>query len=237
MLKIGGDWSEVIERIATANNPEVDRVPIVLAGFGRHAQRVTAREILDSELADKVRFLGSACLLGGSDEHRTNIIPYFSRRGVNPPEYQKTLEAAIESAATLAGHRPVVIINTPNTQHVDQIITALEHGCDVYVERPIVTHLDPLPEIVEFAKRQGAILYTGVQRRTERAYRTIRRIILKRHEFTAPIAVRCTLRAGHILTDWRTNVTDAGGGIVIDSGYHLLDFSAWLANDLVSRKM
>jgi predicted dehydrogenase len=190
------------------------------------------RRFFDSELASKVRFVGATCLLGGSDEHRTNVIPYFSRYGISPPEYQKSLTAAIESTVGSSARRPAVIISTPNTQHADQILTALEHGCDVYVDRPIVTHLDPLPDIVDLAKRQRAILYTGVQRRTERAYRTIRWIALKRYEFTSAIAVRCTLRAGHALTGWRTNITNAGGGIVIDSGYHLLDFSAWLAHDL-----
>ncbi len=209
-------------------------MPIILVGFGRYAQAVTVANVFDSELARarKVKFIGVTCLREGLDEHHTTVVPYFSRRGVSPPEYRSSLNTAIESAVLPGDRRPAVIISTPNTQHANQILVALEHGCDVFVDRPIVTHFDPLPDLVDLAKKQRAILFTGVQRRTEQAYQAIRRIILNKYEFETAIAVRCTLRAGHTLSGWRADVANAGGGVVIDSGYHLLDFSAWLAQDL-----
>jgi predicted dehydrogenase len=193
---------------------------------------VTIPSLREEAVAGLVRFSAVTALAGGHEEYINEIVPYFESCGLTSPKYHDSIQSAIERAASHSHVRPAVVISTPNTHHATQIRRALENECDVFVDRPIVTHYDNLPELVDFAKLKKAVLFTGVQRRIERAYREIHWAVVNKHEFGTPTTVRCILHSGSILAGWRTKLEDAGGGIVIDSGYHLLDFAAWLARDL-----
>jgi len=124
-----------------------------------------------------------------------------------------------------------VIINTPNTLHFENAMQALTAGCHVYIERPIVTHKDDLITLLETAHRNNVLVFTGVQRRLEEPFRYIHDAVTKRSEFGKLKSIRCTISAGVTLRGWRTEATLAGGGILLDSGYHLLDQAIWILQD------
>ena len=122
------------------------------------------------------------------------------------------------------------MINTPNRFHFGQAKIALEADKHVYVERPIVCPDDDLELLIRLAKQEKRLLFTGVQRRLEDTYRYLYEVVKNHYYFNRLSSIRCFLAAGMQLQDWRRSLNLAGGGIVIDQGYHLLDAAAWICS-------
>jgi predicted dehydrogenase len=117
-------------------------------------------------------------------------------------------------------------------------------GCDVYAERPINRPAptsatwavpDNLVELLQTSSDRGLFFYSGTQRRLEYPYRFIRQVLEGKGPagFGRLRSIRCTLYSGrrHEANEWRRDVSRAGGGIVLDEGYHLLDMAVWLAQN------
>ena len=100
----------------------------------------------------------------------------------------------------------------------------------VYVEKPIVTKEDDLPALVDMADEREVLLFTGTQRRLEDPFKYLLRVVTENYGFGELKRIRCHLAAGHDLKGWRRDPNLAGGGIITDAGYHLLDIAAWLCN-------
>jgi predicted dehydrogenase len=70
-----------------------------------------------------------------------------------------------------------VIIATPPQWHALQFIAALEHGLDVYCEKPIAYDIREGRAMVDAAKRHGRIVQVGFQRRQSKAFRAVREYV------------------------------------------------------------
>jgi len=121
------------------------------------------------------------------------------------------------------------IINTPNDQHVDLGELAIHKRLHVYAERPINPWQASLGDLVKAANSKGVLLYNGVQRRLEDTFRYIFQVVWNRIQFERLREIKIVLESGRRLSGWRVNGHQAGGGIVMDEGYHLLDAAAWVA--------
>jgi predicted dehydrogenase len=64
-----------------------------------------------------------------------------------------------------------VCIGTPDHWHAVLAMTAMRAGKDVYVEKPLTLTVDEGRHVVETAVSYGRILQTGLQRRSDGAYR------------------------------------------------------------------
>jgi predicted dehydrogenase len=73
-----------------------------------------------------------------------------------------------------AGGLDAVIIATPPHWHALQFIAALEHGLDVYQEKPLSFDIREGRAMVEAAKKSGRIVQVGFQRRQSPAFQAVR---------------------------------------------------------------
>ena len=73
-----------------------------------------------------------------------------------------------------AGGLDAVIIGTPPHWHALQFIAALEHGLDVYQEKPLSYDIREGRAMVEAAKKSGRIVQVGFQRRQSPAFQAVR---------------------------------------------------------------
>ena len=123
-----------------------------------------------------------------------------------------------------------VLILTPHALHYEQVKAALEDGKHVLCEKPLSVRTDHARELVELARRNGLVLLVSYQR----------------HYFLAVIWARERIQAGDIgevklcaacvahdwmrrnKGTWRTKFGLSGGGMLIDSGSHLLDQVLWM---------
>jgi predicted dehydrogenase len=138
----------------------------------------------------------------------------------------------------LDSERPdFVDVCTPPASHAAEIRRALERGLHVLCEKPLVLSVEELDELASLAGRRGRVLAT---------------VHNWRH---APILARATelVRAGRIgeirrcrwetlrdrpaaaagtAANWRVDPAVAGGGILVDHGWHAFSvIQAWLAGE------
>ncbi len=136
------------------------------------------------------------------------------------------------SLTELLRHETVDIVDicTPPASHAGLILEALNAGAHVLCEKPLVLDLESLEEIRRSSVRTGRVVYSVHNWKFSPQFRAIRQWIregrigaLLRFELhtlrTAPAFAKSDACGGRL--PWRLDVSQAGGGVLIDHGWHL----------------
>jgi predicted dehydrogenase len=123
-----------------------------------------------------------------------------------------------------------VMIATPHTQHVTQILDSLDAGANVCCEKPLVTTVADAHKIIAKRDQTGKVGMVSYQRHFQPEFRFIREKILSGE--TGPVQFISALQAQSWLRGtkgtWRQEHALSGGGQLNDSGSHLLDIILWI---------
>ena len=123
-----------------------------------------------------------------------------------------------------------VMIATPHTQHVTQILDSLDAGTHVCCEKPLVTTVADAHKIIAKRDEKGKVGMVSYQRHFQPEFRFIREKILSGEtgpvQFVAALQAQNWLRGTH--GTWRQEHALSGGGQLNDSGSHLLDVILWV---------
>ncbi len=123
-----------------------------------------------------------------------------------------------------------VIIATPTHTHKDIAIDCLVAGKDILVEKPLARTYAEAKEIVDTAKKYKRKLMVGMNLRY-RPDTMLLRSIINSSEIGEPFYAKCGwIRNRSSEEKWFTKKEEAGGGVIIDLGIHLLDLALWLMN-------
>lgn len=129
-----------------------------------------------------------------------------------------------------------VLISTPHTLHFEHGMKALDAGCHVFMEKPMVTSADQAYTIADKVKETGKVFVIGYNTpcTAEFAYlrEQIRNQTFGRLELVTGFLSQNWLK-GTIGT-WRQNPELSGGGQAYDSGAHLLNSLCWSVESNVS---
>ncbi|MBV6503782.1 MAG: Glucose--fructose oxidoreductase [Fimbriimonadales bacterium] len=126
-----------------------------------------------------------------------------------------------------------VVISTPHTLHFEHICLALDAGCHVLVEKPMVTNSEHAREIMRRAEEKSRIVCIGYNTPCTPALARLRHIIAE-HEL-GPLQAA----SGWLSQDWK-NLTMgtwrqdpglSGGGQMYDSGAHLFNSLVWAVDE------
>jgi predicted dehydrogenase len=132
---------------------------------------------------------------------------------------------------TVADYRAVlsqvdaIIIALPNQLHASVILDALERGVDVLCEKPLATSSVDARACCELAVKKGRVLAVGMNRRFQPSS-MILRSVLEEGILGNLHGYDCQYGAPY---DWETasgfyfSKAQAGGGVLIDYGVHVLD--------------
>jgi len=120
-----------------------------------------------------------------------------------------------------------VAILTRHDQHAEQVVSALQAGKHVFVEKPLAVNASQLSEIEyelqSTPKRQ--LLTTGFNRRFAPLARKMHEFLSIRHE---SLVVHYRVNAGYIpLSHWLHD-PEIGGGRIIGEACHFVDFLTFL---------
>lgn len=139
----------------------------------------------------------------------------------------------------LCARDDIDIINccTPNYLHKDVLLTALEHGKHVYMDKPISTNLNDAIEMHECAKHHPECITQMTFQ-----YRFVPAILKAKELVDAGALGRlfsarvCYLHAGYINPkrphSWRLDVEKSGpGGALFDLGAHVVDLTRYLLGE------
>jgi predicted dehydrogenase len=135
-----------------------------------------------------------------------------------------------EDVSEMFEHVDAVVVSTPNRFHEEYVVSALEAGVDVLVEKPLAHSLESAERIADVAANSDAFCMVGFHNR-----------------FRAPVQVLNEYRehgelgtVSHVEADyirrrgvpgrgsWFTRRAVSGGGAVIDIGTHAIDIGLHL---------
>ena len=148
---------------------------------------------------------------------------------------QHAIPLAFDSAESLCRSAQVdaVFVTTPNSCHLRDVLTAIECGKPVLVEKPMGVNAAECGQMVEAARKAGVLLGVAqifrfeesVLRLRERvATGAIGKPIFARSEFSF-------LAAPNHPRKWMNDREIAGGGPIVDIGVHCIDALRFILQD------
>ena len=120
-----------------------------------------------------------------------------------------------------------VFIATRHDSHAGYVIQALQHGQNVFVEKPLAMHVGELQEIETAYRQSGKQLMVGFNRRFAPLA-----VALKRAIGTGPMSMLFRINAGAIPADSWIQDAEMGGGRMIGEGCHFIDFMTWVCGSV-----
>jgi predicted dehydrogenase len=140
------------------------------------------------------------------------------------PDLEALLEVGVD----------VVDICTPPHLHECQTITALDAGCDVICEKPLVHSVAAVDRLAEAEQRSGRRIAPVFQYRWGDGVQKLRRLI------DAGIAGKLYVATGETMwkreqryydPEWRGTWQGEGGGAILSHAIHLHDLLCWLGGE------
>lgn len=125
-----------------------------------------------------------------------------------------------------------VTIATPHTLHHGHCVQALEAGCHVLIEKPMVTSLADAIDLEKRVNDSGKILTIGYNSVCTPVFARLR-AIRESDEFGPLQTVTINQSQGWMrgtTGKWRQNPALSGGGMLYDSGAHVLNALTWTVN-------
>ena len=123
-----------------------------------------------------------------------------------------------------------LIIGSVNPLHFEEIMSSLDHGKHVLVEKPVVTDFRLLDEIEKKAKQSGLVVFPAHNFVYRSAVRKAKEILdwkkLGKIVYSQFISSH-TISSNHA-NGWRGKLALSSGGALMDSGHHLVYQSLYL---------
>lgn len=157
---------------------------------------------------------------------------------INPERVRKAEKDGYKGYMTLEGILSdssirTVILAVPNNFHKELSILALRAGLNVICEKPVMMNTAELEEVLLVARETGKLFSVHQNRRWDRDFLTVKQVI-EDGAIGTPFYIESRVQGSKgIPGDWRC-VKEAGGGMLLDWGVHLLDQIMWLVKSPVT---
>lgn len=119
-----------------------------------------------------------------------------------------------------------VVISLPHFLHYDITRLALERGIHVLKEKPYAMNVEEGFRLKTAAEEHNKVLSISTQRRFNPVYSNFFHMIDKIGKVFF-IDILYSFRGKGLETGWRTKKSLAGGGAILDMGYHFIDILIW----------
>lgn len=176
-------------------------------------------------------FSGTCKLAGILDLDTRRAAEFLARIGKRIPVYSA---GEIGRMARETGAE-TVLVATPDYLHAENIVDALEAGCDVIVEKPMVISLDEVQRVREAEKRTGRSVIVAFNYRYSPQSQAIKRLILEGRigrvtniEFTYNLD---TFHGSSYFYRWNRERAKSGG-LNIHKCCHHFDLINWMLDDV-----
>lgn len=126
-----------------------------------------------------------------------------------------------------------VYVATPVNLHAEQVIAAAEHGKHVLCEKPMALNVTECQRMVQACARHGVKLMVCFPLRFLPAHQKMREMV-QGGDLGEIVFARIQLAKWYPLdaTAWRSDPAQAGGGVLMDLGSHLLDFFRFVVGEM-----
>ena len=147
------------------------------------------------------------------------------------------LEGFDDIDEAFGAHPDVALICTPPPLHIPLATKAVDHGCHVFIEKPLSDALTHVDGFLANAKKKQRVVFVGYNLRFQKGVRLMKQLL---EEGTLGKTVSVRAEFGQYLPDWRpsqdytksyTAQQRMGGGIILD-GSHEIDYVRWLTGEI-----
>jgi predicted dehydrogenase len=147
-------------------------------------------------------------------------------------EYGLAVHESAESL--LRGDIDIVLVATPNQFHKPLSVAAFEAGKHVVCEKPVTMTVRDFDDMCAAARKANRFFCVHQNRRWDRDYLTVKKVIAD-GAIGKPYAIESRVQGGKgVMHGWRA-FPEAGGGMVLDWGPHLIDQMLQLVPEAVVR--
>src|SRR4051812_17586065 len=130
-----------------------------------------------------------------------------------------------------------VIITTPHSLHVDQVVASASAGKHVFCEKPLALKRVDAIRAVRAAEEAHIVLAVGHDKRCWSSMRALQELVTRGTLGTIlHVEGHSSNENARHFTAWRNNVREAPGGGMTGTGIHMLDALLGLAGPLASVK-
>jgi len=160
-----------------------------------------------------------------------------ARRHETESQFSIKTAASLEDAWKWSPH--VVLVTTPTSLHLPIAIQAAQHGCHLFIEKPLADRLDGTDELMREVAARKLISLVGCNLRFHPGLQTLKRLLDERavgQVCAGRVEVGQYLPDWHPLEDYRNNYSakkNLGGGVILDA-IHELDYIRWLLGEVKS---
>ncbi|MDZ7816377.1 MAG: bi-domain-containing oxidoreductase [Planctomycetota bacterium] len=123
------------------------------------------------------------------------------------------------------GEVDAVFIATQHGEHAKQVISALELGKHVFVEKPLALTLLEIDDIEQTLQASGRMLMVGFNRRFAPLSQKAKEFF---SDVKVPLTVSFRFNAGEIPSEHWTQDDESGGGRIIGEACHAIDTATYL---------
>lgn len=132
-----------------------------------------------------------------------------------------------------------VILSMPNFLHLKSIQSALEAGINVFTEKPLANTVEECKQIVNITRKSGRKLMVGHNCRFYEASEKMKQqlddgFIGDLAVVTAEEVMNGPFSHPYVpapVSEWWFDPKKAGGGVLLDIGYHMIDLFRFFAGD------
>jgi predicted dehydrogenase len=146
----------------------------------------------------------------------------------NVPGYTD-LDAMLDNEEAL----DLVVIGSPTHLHADQAIAAMEHGVDVFCDKPVAPDVVQTDRMIEAMRRTGRKLMVFQPHRATAEVAAARHVI--ESDLLGPIFMIKRERSSYVRrNDWQS-LKKYGGGMLNNYGAHLIDQLLYLTGSKAAK--
>lgn len=121
-------------------------------------------------------------------------------------------------------------VTTPNTQHLEPVLAALDHGIHVFSEKPMATSLADAARIREAARRSRGVYQIGFNRRFANVYQFAWRAIDEGR--MTPLVAQMKHNRGELRQPPWTADPSVTGGFLYETPVHLFDLTRFFFGEV-----
>jgi predicted dehydrogenase len=129
------------------------------------------------------------------------------------------------------------IIANPTSMHVEYAIKAAEHGCDLFMEKPVSDRMKGIEKLENIVKKKKLITFVAYCLRFSEPFMEIKKILDSKKfgkVISAEVHVGANLAERHKDWDYRQSYSarrELGGGVLLDLS-HEIDYARWFFGEL-----
>lgn len=129
------------------------------------------------------------------------------------------------------------LVTVPTSLHLPLTLKAADHGCHIFVEKPLSDRMDGLDQLLGIVRKKGLVTLVGCNMRFHPTLMTVKKLV---DEGAIGRVVAARVEAGQYLPEWHpwedyrqcySAKRDLGGGVILDT-IHEIDYIRWMLGEV-----